>query len=39
MFGIIETKRSNIDSFTSENSIGVKFRGEKKKKFVANKVL
>ena len=36
MFGFIETKRSNIDSFTNEN--GVKFPGEKKKKFVVNKV-
>ena len=37
MFGFIETKRSNIDSFTTEN--GVKFPGEKKIKFVVNKVL
>ena len=37
MFGFIETKRLNIDSFTNENwneslsVIGVKFPGEKKK--------
>ena len=43
MFGFIETKRLNIDSFTNENFnkfvIGVKFPGEKKKKFVVYKVL
>ena len=44
MFGFIKTKRLNIDSFTNKNwhklsVIGVKFPGEKKKKFVVNKVL
>ena len=43
MFGFIEIKRLNIDSFTNENFnkfvIGVKFPGEKKKKFVVYKVL
>ena len=45
MFSFIETKRLNINSFTNENwnkflsVIGVKFPGEKKKKFVVNKVL
>ena len=41
MLRFIETKKWNIDSFTNENwnKFGVKFPGEKKKKFVVNKVL
>ena len=45
IFGFIETKRLNIDSFTNENwkislsVIGVKFSGGKKKKLVVNKEL
>ena len=43
MFGFIETKRLSIDLRTkieiSLSVIGVKFPGEKKKKFVVHKVL
>ena len=43
IFGFIETKRSSIHLRTkieiSLSVIGVKFPGEKKKKFVVNKVL